>query len=136
MSERNKIIAETQRWLLYAERDLDAAKLLACSESNFAQQVCFFCQQAAEKSLKGALIFLQLEFPFRHDLELLRTYFPQDWQCSRLSNLEELTEWAVESRYPSALKEASTTDAELALQQAEMILGVVKHDLAQQGFPV
>lgn len=53
---------------------------------------------------------------------------------SPISNLEQLTEWAVESRYPSDLPDPSVQDSQDALQQAEFILVVVKQDLNQQGF--
>lgn len=105
-------------------------------EEKFAQQVCFLSQQAAEKGLKAALIFIQIEFPFRHDLEMLRTLFPSEWQGSQLPDLPRLTEWAVEGRYPSALAEPSGQDAQLALQQAEAVLAAVEQDLAQHGFPL
>ncbi len=101
MSEANKILAETRRWLAYARQDLTADQALAGQAQSFSQQICFLSQQAAEKSLKAVLIFPQIEFPFRHDLELFRTLFPEDWQCSQLTNLEQLTEWAVEGRYPT-----------------------------------
>jgi HEPN domain-containing protein len=84
--------------------------------------------------LKAVLIFLQIEFPFRHDLELFRTLFPEDWQCSQLTNLEQLTEWAVESRYPTDSPDPSDQDAQIALQQAETILAIVEQDLIQHGF--
>jgi|694.fasta_scaffold06101_2 HEPN domain-containing protein len=134
MSAANKIVAETQRWLAYARQDLTAAQALAAQAQSFSQQICFLSQQAAEKSLKAVLIFLQIEFPFRHDLELFRTLFPEDWQCSQLTNLEQLTEWAVESRYPTDSPDPSDQDAQIALQQAETILAIVEQDLIQHGF--
>ena len=135
MSEAHKIFAETQRWLDYAQRDLEAAQALIQSGNEFAPQICFLSQQAAEKGLKAALIFLQIDFPFRHDLELLTTLFPADWGCSQLSNVSKLTEWAVESRYPSDLPDPSGEDAQLALQKAEEIMTIALDDLTQHGFP-
>ncbi len=76
MSKASKVAAETQRWLAYARQDLTAAQALAGHTQSFPQQICFLSQQAAEKSLKAVLIFRQIEFPFRHDLELLRTLLP------------------------------------------------------------
>jgi HEPN domain-containing protein len=134
MSEKNKVEIETRLWLTYAQRDLAAAQALLRNKVIFAHQVCFLSQQAAEKGLKAALIFLQIEFPFRHDLEFLRTLFPQDWECSRLSNLPRLTEWGIESRYPSFLIEPSEQDAKIAFQQATFILEAVARDLSRQGF--
>jgi HEPN domain-containing protein len=132
MSETNKIVVETQRWLAYAQRDLDAALRLSEQESNFAPQICFFAQQAAEKSLKAALIFLQVEFPFSHDLDLLKALLPEDWESRQLyPSLKELTVWAVASRYPSLMEDASRDDAELALQRAIAVFESVRRDLQQ-----
>ncbi len=125
MSKASKVTVETQRWLAYARQNLAAAQALAGQTESFARQICFLSQQAAEKSLKAVLIFLQIEFPFRHDLELLRTLVPEGWHCRQLTNLEQLTEWAVESRYPTDLPDPSHQDAQIALQQAEAILAVV-----------
>jgi len=133
MNKVSKIRAETERWLTYAHQDLAAAKTLFDQNEIFPHQVCFLSQQAAEKGLKALLIFMQIEFPFRHDLELLRTLVPKNCECSQLTNLEQLTEWAVESRYPSDLPDPSKQDAQDALQQAESVLAVVEQDLNQQG---
>ncbi|WP_225907444.1 HEPN domain-containing protein [Leptolyngbya sp. BL0902] len=130
----NKIIVETRRWMAYAQRDFTAAQTLAREGDTFAPQICFLAQQAAEKSLKAALIFLQIEFPFRHDLELLASLFPKDWACSQLANLPRLTEWAVESRYPSSLEDPTQEDAQAALALAQEVLSSVQADLVQRGF--
>ncbi|MBD2426647.1 HEPN domain-containing protein [Phormidium sp. FACHB-1136] len=134
MSEMNKILVETRRWLAYAQRDFTAAQALAREGDRFAPQICVLSQQAAEKSLKAALIFLQIEFPFRHDLELLASLFPKNLVCSQLTNLPRLTEWTVESRYPSRLEEPTLEDAQTALELAQEVLSSVQADLVQQGF--
>lgn len=76
MSDQNKTTIETQRWLAYAKRDLEAAQALLNQGAIFTQQVCFLAQQGAEKALKAGLIFEQIEFPFRHDLDMLRNLLP------------------------------------------------------------
>jgi|GEM_PF-1750523 len=38
MSEANKIVAETQRWLAYAHQDLTAAQALAGQAQSFSQR--------------------------------------------------------------------------------------------------
>ncbi|WP_448573850.1 HEPN domain-containing protein [Trichothermofontia sp.] len=134
MSKENRVAVETQRWLAYARRDLRAAQVLAGEAGDFAQQICFLSQQAAEKGLKAVLIFLQIDFPPRHDLELLRVLVPEGFYCRQLTNLEWLTEWAIESRYPTDLADPSEQDARIALQQAEAILAMVEQDLTQHGF--
>jgi HEPN domain-containing protein len=69
-----ELLAEVGRWLRYAREDLLAAEVFV--EQEMARQACFHAQQAAEKAIKTALVFLQIEFPYRHDLDLLRNLLP------------------------------------------------------------
>ncbi len=125
---------ETRRWLNYAERDINAANFLLPKCSQFGAQICFLSQQGAEKSLKALLIYEQIEFPFRHDLDRLRNLLPEESQTYQIhADLAELTQWAVEARYPSPVEEPTAEDAMRALQQAKSILLSVKSDLQQRG---
>ncbi|MDA0268553.1 MAG: HEPN domain-containing protein [Cyanobacteria bacterium] len=131
---KDKVFAETRRWLDYAEADLKAANALIKQQQSFAQQICFLSQQAAEKGLKAALIFMQIEFPFRHDLDLLRNLLPEDWPIHKAQpDLTDLTEWAVEARYPSHNEEATTEDARTALAQAQAIWDLITSELKRRG---
>jgi HEPN domain-containing protein len=135
MSKQNKIVAETQRWLAYAQRDLNAAQTLLTQGDTFTQQVCFLAQQGAEKALKAGLIFEQIEFPFRHDLDMLRNLLPGDWNCHQdCPSLKELTFWAIEGRYPTSTEEPTHQVAQAALDLARQVLESVQSDLAQRGF--
>lgn len=132
---KQPILRETQRWLTYAQRDLAAAEALSREMDSFPQQICFLCQQATEKSLKAALIYEQIDFPFRHDLDLLRNLLPNDWQTrTDHPKLTELTEWAVEARYPSLTEEPTVVEAQRALSQARDVLNSVQADLSRRGF--
>jgi len=85
---------------------------------------------------KAALFALQVNFPRAHDLDLLRNLLPDGWQVKeRFSDLAEMTEWAVESRYPGNWPEAIESDAEKALEQARQIWNVIGEDI-QKHLPV
>ena len=91
-------------------------------------------QQSAEKALKAALVFLQIEFPWRHDLDALRNLLPPGWSISTSHpDLSELTEWAVEARYPSDLPDPTDEDARRAVAQAQGVWESVCADLAARG---
>jgi HEPN domain-containing protein len=60
---------ETREWLDKASEDLASARVLAGS-GHFANAL-FFCQQAAEKSLKAFLTWHERPFRRTHDLEEL-----------------------------------------------------------------
>ena len=85
---------------------------------------------------KAALFALQVNFPRAHDLDLLRNLLPASWQVKeQFSDLAEMTEWAVESRYPGNWPEAIESDAEKALEQAKQIWNVIGEDI-QKHLPV
>jgi HEPN domain-containing protein len=91
---------QTERWLEYAQDDLDTAKVTYDGERWAATSL--HAQQAAEKALK-ALCFERegAEPPRTHDLVRLAqdTGYPDD----RHAELDELTQSYIVSRYPDAI---------------------------------
>jgi len=128
-------LSAARRWLRYAREDLVAAELAVTSSAMAPRHACWLAQQSAEKALKTVLVFLQIEFPYRHDLDALRNLVPPGWVLKRdHPDLAELTEWAVEARYPGDAPDANETDAARAADQARALLGSVVHDLREHGF--
>ena len=52
-------------WLRYARSDLELARIDK-PEGVLLESLCFHTQQAAEKALKAALIFLEIDYPKTH----------------------------------------------------------------------
>src|SRR3954464_15704850 len=95
--------AATRDWLKKAESDWLAALALARRRKTpLHDQVCFHCQQAAEKYLKALLQEFGLPVPRVHDLEaLLGNLLPSAPPLRVLRRgLVFLTSFAVEIRYP------------------------------------
>lgn len=112
-------LEDVQRWLLYARDDLVAAQAAVGHWGAAPRLACWLAQQAAEKALKAVLIFLDIDFPRRHDLDALRNLVPHDWRLKTdHPDPSELTEWAVEARYPGDWPDATEADARTAVQQA------------------
>ncbi len=113
---------ETVEWTDKAEGDFRTA----CRELNAAEwpnydAACFHAQQCAEKYLKARLVEAGLHFPRIHDLEaLLNLALPLEpaWEGLRVG-LQQLTDMAVEVRYPGMKAEA--VDAALAVSVAEQM---------------
>ena len=129
---RPELQAEVERWLRYAKEDLHAAE--AGLAESIPRHTCWLSQQAAEKSLKAALVLAGVDFPFRHDLDSLRNLLPDGWSVKELlPDLAELTEWAVEARYPGDWPEATREDAVKAVAQAHTAYNQVIEDLGHHG---
>ena len=128
-------LADTARWLRHAEEDLITAETLLAQLHVPPRQSCWFAQQAAEKALKAVLIFLQIDFPRTHDLNILRDLVPERWHLKNaLPNLGDLNRWAVQARYPEDGQEATETDASTAVDHARAVWTSVSTELAQHGF--
>jgi HEPN domain-containing protein len=99
------------------------AEILAAGREPFPDQVCFHCQQSAEKYLKALLEELGLSISRTHDLEdllvLLLPHYASLGRCRR--GLRFLTGFAVDPRYP--LLRTTKRQAASALRWA----GKVRH---------
>lgn len=68
MSKRDS--KEPLEWLEKARHELMAARKLL-EHGGHADTIVVHCHQAAEKSLKAALLGMGVDYPFTHDLSLL-----------------------------------------------------------------
>lgn len=129
-----EVLRVLRRWLRYAEEDLRAAEILL-EQGSILRTSCFHAQQAAEKAIKAIFVFLQVDFPFTHNLNRLRDQLPEGWPIKEdFPDLATLSDWAVEPRYPGDLKEATRQDAEAAVEQARNIYETTLEELKHRGY--
>jgi HEPN domain-containing protein len=119
-----------QQWIEKAERDLDAARVLAEAAAHGHQSreiVGFLCQQAVEKYLKAFLTQRQIEFPKTHNIkELLALIRPADRVLAdSLSDAHWLTPYGVEVRYPGDIPEMPPGDELKAIETASRVKEVM-----------
>ncbi|MCX7046685.1 MAG: HEPN domain-containing protein [Candidatus Sumerlaeota bacterium] len=125
---------ETERWRRYARQDLIEAEAMLTRPDYVPRHACLLAQQASEKALKCALVFLQIRFPKSHDLDALRDLLPAVWRVvAECPNLSKLSQWAVEARYPGFWPEATIADAQQSVAQARLVFEAVHFDLAKRG---
>jgi HEPN domain-containing protein len=111
-------------WLTKAHDDLRTVELLGKFPEYPCVVAAFHCQQAVEKSLKAFLTARNVEFLYRHDLgyllDLCRDVDPGF--AALESQIEGLTPYAVEMRYPADLPLAPTReDVEQFYRQAQTV---------------
>ncbi|MDR3284489.1 MAG: HEPN domain-containing protein [Treponema sp.] len=107
-----------ETWLTRARSALAMAKVkvipLMCYED-----LCFQAQQAAEKALKGLLIYYQEEPEFTHNIERLikalskHTGIPDD-----IRKTVKLTNYAIFTRYPSEYDDITKKEYEESIVMA------------------
>jgi len=89
-----------------------------------------------EKALKSLLVLLGMTIPKTHDLGFLQRCLPNNLRSRLIEeiDLDDLSFWAVQSRYPGEDIDASLSDAETALVTARQVLQIIDLDLTVLGF--
>jgi len=123
MNDQPNHPVETPReWLRYAEGDLSVAEREMQSQMPVYHTICFLCQSAAEKFLKGYLISQGWTLEKTHDVvELLELCADYDVELgTMIAEGAVLNEYIVAGRYPGdiAFEDIGKAEAEEALDAA------------------
>ena len=102
MSDRDKVLAVVNEWVVKAENDLrNASHTLKMRAKCPTDTVCFHAQQCIEKYMKALLVLENVDFPKTHDLEEITALLPARMHLSLTSEEQgKLTEYATGARYP------------------------------------
>lgn len=115
-----------QAWLSKARHDLMSAQRLAVGDEPLLDTAIYHCQQAAEKAVKGFLVYHDSRSQKTHDLALLILQagrFTQDF--APLGNAaDHLTRYAALFRYPGAQLEPAPAEYEQAYEEASQFVGI------------
>jgi len=110
-------------WLKRARSNLERARVGKIKDEILYEDLCFDCQQSAEKAIKALLISINKEFPPTHSIARLLEVFsetsaeiPDDIQKAI-----DLTDYAVKTRYPGESEPVTKEEYEEALTIAETI---------------
>lgn len=115
--------SSSQEWLRRAKSNLARARQKK-SEEVLWEDLCFDCQQAAEKAIKGLLTQKKIPFRLVHDLAELLTsvenggiFLPLEIRAAAA-----LTDYAVESRYPGPFEPVTEDEFKETLKMAEDVV--------------
>lgn len=124
MIEKEELI---NNWVKKAEKDLLTAKHELSFPDAVTESICFHCQQAAEKFLKAYLVFLGIPFVKTHEIgEPITRCEERDKAISVLKEeADELTDYAVNIRYPEETFEPPLLEAREAFEVAKKIRNYV-----------
>jgi len=119
-------LEEAGEWIRFAQDDLETAQAMLRVAPPRLRAALFHAQQAAEKALKGFLVYHGVTSPITYHVGVLLDL------CSRidpsldeaLGSAVELTQFAVRFRYPG---EPDVPTPEETRQWVETAAGVVRH---------
>ena len=120
---------DPREWLNRARSNLVRAKQR--NAGVYLEDLCFDTQQATEKAIKALLIKRGIDFPYNHDLASLLTLLEQAGENvpDKVKEAEELTKYAVLTRYPGLAEPVTEAQYLKAVALAERIITWVKERL-------
>jgi HEPN domain-containing protein len=122
LNEPHELRERAMRWLRWAQEDLDLAQSHLRDRMVVPRGACTWAQQAAEKSLKALLVDGDQDPPKVHNLVRLARMVPDIAGSLDTEQLAELTQWALDGRYPGDLHDATYADAERATAFAAQVV--------------
>jgi len=132
-----QLLLKAKQWLEYADEDLRLAEHTLTMEHRCPYRLAaYHAQQCAEKHLKAYLVVRNVDFPFTHNLSLLLELCGNTaaWGTS-LQDAEELSRFAIMTRYPGEDREVTRDQALRAVGIASRVGESVRDTLAREGFP-
>lgn len=115
---------DPRAWLLRAKGNLNLAEKGGGLKDIFFEDLCFNAQQAAEKALKAVCLAQGMGIPKTHSLILLMDIL-EVGEIEIPKNVRDadiLTQYAVQSRYPSIMEEITRSEYRDALKLAANVV--------------
>jgi HEPN domain-containing protein len=119
-------------WLHRAYSNLRLAKK-SRDEEILLEDLCFNAQQAAEKALKALCLYRGIDFPKTHSLVRLMDILEEAGVSipGEVKSADILTQYAVETRYPSPFEEVTRTEYREAVYLATKVISWVETIMAE-----
>jgi HEPN domain-containing protein len=113
---------DPREWLNRARSNLSRAK--ATIPDAYLEDLCFDAQQAAEKAIKAMLLKKGVAFPYVHDLARLLTLLGEAGEeiPEAVRRAEDLTRYAVVTRYPGLTEPVTEAHYQEAIASAETVV--------------
>lgn len=129
-----ELVRKARKWISYAEEDLRLANHgLTISSSCPYRLIAYHAQQCAGKYLKAYLVYKQVDFPYTHNIRSLFQLCVGDW-VAEITDADELTPYAVTTRYPGVDDRVTRKDVLHALELAKKVRKVVRRVFREEGF--
>lgn len=118
-------------WLQRARSDLQLGRTALDTKGVLPEDAAFHAQQCAEKALKAPLLHREVAFPKTHAIEVLLDLLKaQGTKIPKgVDESFELSEYAVQARYPGAWEPVTKTEARRAVERAGLVLAWVESQL-------
>jgi HEPN domain-containing protein len=132
MDEAVKMAVE--RWLAKAANDLRTAETVISIVPPVVDTACYHAQQCVEKCLKAFLTLMNRHVERTHNLpRLVEQCAEFSLEFTQLADIGvELTDYAVQSRYPDDWRDIPLEEARCAVEKAREAMEFVKAEIERR----
>lgn len=133
-----EVLRKVAQWLAYADEDLGLARHgLKMGNNAPYRLIAYHAQQCAEKHLKAYLVYHGIDFPYTHSISrLLELCGDKANWIGELRGAEELTPFAITTRYPGEDEEVTKEEALQAIEIAAKVRDIIRNALTEEGMDV
>ena len=135
MKPEADILEKVGQWLEFADEDLKLARhgLKLTGEIPY-RLIAYHAQQCVEKNLKAFLVFHGIDFPYTHNISrLMELCAEQGEWVKEVQEADELTPFAITTRYPGEDEKVSRKETLRAIEIAARVRDVVRKNLVKKG---
>jgi HEPN domain-containing protein len=120
-------LRKVRKWLSYADEDLLFAQHgLKLTTSVPYRLIAYHAQQCVEKCLKAYLVHKAIDFPYTHNISrLLELCAEHAAWTEQIEEAEELTSYAITTRYPGEDDEVTEEETSRAISIAILVKKVI-----------
>ncbi|MBI5208266.1 MAG: HEPN domain-containing protein [Candidatus Firestonebacteria bacterium] len=132
----SEIVRKVNQWISYGDEDLDLARHALILENKCPYRlIAYHAQQCAEKYLKAYLVYKNIDFPYTHNIRRLLEFCAEkaNW-VETIKDAEELTPFAITTRYPGEEETVTKEEALHAIEVATKVRKIVRRALVDEGF--
>jgi HEPN domain-containing protein len=111
--------------------DLQLGRAALDAKGVLPDDAAFHAQQCAEKALKALLLHREVSFPKTHAIEVLLDLLKMQGMNipKGVDESFELSEYAVQTRYPGEWEPVTKTEARKAIERAGLVLAWVESQM-------
>ncbi len=132
------VLKKVSQWLNFADEDLKLAKHgLTLATGTPYRLIAYHAQQCVEKYLKAYLVFRGIDFPYTHNISHLLELCAESANWTKeIQDAEELTPFAITTRYPGEDEEVTAEEVSRAIEIADHARNTVRRALIKAGFQI
>ena len=121
-----------KEWINRAKSSMELAQA-EIIQHIYYEDLCYQLQQAAEKALKGLLIYYGVEPEFTHNIELLQEEIMKITEIPDNVKLAvKLTPYAVQTRYPGEYDDITKEEYEQSIKIAKDCLAWIENKVKEE----